>query len=83
MKPISMVLLVIGVSPNFEKGYIMNIRDNFVGDGPFCPKCGYESGDSWTQCENGCPIKASPYFDVKVEYHYEEEMEKFYAKLYS
>ncbi|WP_285535978.1 hypothetical protein [Brucella sp. NBRC 12950] len=28
-----------------------------------CPKCGNASGDDWSQCEGGCPIVVSPYYD--------------------
>lgn len=27
-----------------------------------CPKCGAESGDSWSQCKGSCPMPGSPYY---------------------
>ena len=28
-----------------------------------CPRCGYTSGNDWTQCENRCPMIQSPHYD--------------------
>lgn len=28
-----------------------------------CPKCGYYSGDSWSQCNGRCPMSMSPVYD--------------------
>ena len=30
-----------------------------------CIKCGYPSGDDWTQCKGVCPVQQSPHFDAK------------------
>ena len=27
-----------------------------------CPKCGYESGDTWAQCGGSCPMPMSPHY---------------------
>lgn len=32
-----------------------------------CPKCHKESGDDWSQCINGCPMPASPYYSEESE----------------
>jgi hypothetical protein len=40
-------------------GNMSNYGDQFMK----CPKCGYASGDDWSQCGGGCPIVVSPYYD--------------------
>ena len=35
-----------------------------------CPKCGKNSGDDWTQCVGGCPMKPSPYYNEEVAKQY-------------
>jgi hypothetical protein len=37
-----------------------------------CRKCGYESGDSWIQCEGSCPVEQSPHFDPACLRAFEE-----------
>ena len=32
-----------------------------------CPKCGYEDGNYWSQCEGSCPIPSSPVYDKDVK----------------
>lgn len=27
-----------------------------------CPKCGFDSGDDWVQCQGFCPIPISPHY---------------------
>lgn len=27
-----------------------------------CPKCGFNSGDDWSQCEGDCPMPMSPHY---------------------
>lgn len=33
-----------------------------MADYPTRPKCGYESGDTWAQCEGSCPMPMSPHY---------------------
>jgi len=35
-----------------------------------CPKCGYTSGDSWSQCEGACPMQGSPNFNEETAKQY-------------
>ena len=37
-----------------------------------CPKCLMFSGDDWTQCRGGCPMKMSPHYDAQVEGNYQQ-----------
>jgi hypothetical protein len=32
-----------------------------------CPKCGYTSGDDWSQCRGSCPMPGSPHYDEDAE----------------
>lgn len=32
-----------------------------------CPKCGYFSGDDWSQCNQDCPMPMSPHYKRKEE----------------
>jgi hypothetical protein len=36
-----------------------------------CPKCGYETGNDWTQCEQCCPLLISPHYDALTERAFE------------
>jgi len=41
-----------------------------------CPKCGQESGDDWSQCDEtpgGCPMDCSPAFNSDTKKLYEEK----------
>ncbi len=38
-----------------------------------CPKCGYQSGDDWSQCEQSCPMRMSPWFDPLTEFAFEDK----------
>jgi predicted Zn-ribbon and HTH transcriptional regulator len=35
-----------------------------------CRKCGYESGDDWTQCKGFCPKPWSPHYQKKADIYY-------------
>lgn len=35
-----------------------------------CPKCGANSGDSWTQCEGSCPMPLSPHYKIAAASEY-------------
>lgn len=35
---------------------------------PYCPKCGYVSGDDWRQCGGACPLSQSPYYAPLVQF---------------
>lgn len=28
-----------------------------------CPKCGWDSGDDWSQCKGSCPMPMSPHYN--------------------
>ena len=34
----------------------------------YCPKCGKESGDDWTQCLGSCPMTMSPHYSLTQSY---------------
>jgi hypothetical protein len=31
-----------------------------------CPKCGAESGNDWSECDNRCPMPGSPHYDASM-----------------
>ena len=42
-----------------------------------CPKCGFQSGDDWAQCEGSCPMELSPFYDAEWLYRHQEDPEYF------
>lgn len=46
-------------SPNLSKELIIK------NGKAVCPKCGYSSGDDWSQCNNSCPLTFSPHYKGK------------------
>jgi hypothetical protein len=35
-----------------------------------CPKCGYASGNDWSQCQKDCPVPISPVYSEATEEKY-------------
>jgi len=57
--------------PNCPACHGSRIEQVYVGHGSVhespcsvccCPKCGYPSGDDWSQCKGSCPHPGSPHF---------------------
>lgn len=38
-----------------------------------CPKCNYDSGDSWAQCGGSCPMEMSPHYDPAADFQLRED----------